>query len=128
MFKRLYSTDSIQDIGTLKSLQDRISRSNVGSSVAEYYDEDRSFITSVVDMYIVELFMEHFGMADVLDNPTINKPPPFDSLDAKRSWYYQQLSDVINTSIFSKTTSDILNEEALIGMYKKNVMFKKFSK
>ena len=83
-FKTLYNDRSAQDIGTLKSLQNRISRSNVDSNVNTHYDAEKDFFISVVDVFIVECFMEFFGMENVNDQPTKNIPPIFENTEQKR--------------------------------------------
>ena len=116
IFKHLYNDDSTQNIGTLKSLQQRISRTNISTNVTSHYDEDRDFVISVVDMYIVELLMEHFGLTDIIDNPTRNIPPQFSSQEDKTKWFWKVMASILETSLFSKATKEVIKEETLTGM------------
>ena len=85
VFKQLYKESSTQDLGTLKSLKERLSRSNVGTNVNEHYDADKDFFVSVSDIHIVEMFLEYFGMDYEFSQPTRNVPPAFVSENEKRS-------------------------------------------
>lgn len=104
IFKTLYCKDSVQDIGTLKSLQERISRSNVNENVNEHYDADKDFFISVTDMYIVECLLEFFGMDDVNSKPSKNIPPDFINDTEKKQWYFQTISKMISQQIFPTYT------------------------
>ncbi|CAC5386827.1 unnamed protein product [Mytilus coruscus] len=76
-----YKQESGQDIGTLKSLQDRLSRKNIGDNVNDHYEANKDFFISVTDMYIVECFLEFFGMGDKYSMPTKHVPPTFNTND-----------------------------------------------
>ncbi|CAC5410860.1 unnamed protein product [Mytilus coruscus] len=72
-----YKQESGQDIGTLKSLQDRLSRKNIGDNVNDHYEANKDFFISVTDMYIVECFLEFFWYGDKYSMPTKHVPPTF---------------------------------------------------
>ena len=97
----LFNASSAQDSGTLKALQNRISRTNVGENINAHYDADKDFFISVVDMHIVECFMEFFGLDDVNSVPTKNIPPEFESEDAKKTWYFGTVGKLIDEFVFS---------------------------
>ena len=115
IFKTLYSSNSVQDIGTLKSLQDRISRTNVNQNINEHYDADKDFVISVTDMYLVECFLEFFGMEDVNARPTKHIPPEFSTIDEKREWYFKVVSSMIGDQIFPDA-SMCQSEELMEGI------------
>ena len=76
-FKILFNEKSVGDRRTLAHLKNIISRTNVNENINSYYDADKDFFASVVDMYIVECVLEHFGMVDVNSAPPIHIPPQF---------------------------------------------------
>lgn len=102
IFKELYDSESGTDIGTLKSLKDRIARTNVKAEVKAAYNQDRDFFISVVDVYITESLLTHFGMDDVLASPTKNVPPKFTSSEEKRQWFFETINNVLDEFVFSK--------------------------
>ncbi|XP_076078863.1 uncharacterized protein LOC143048879 [Mytilus galloprovincialis] len=107
-FKMLYSKESGAELGTLKSFQDRISRSNVGE------DADRDFFISVVDMHIVECILHYFGMESVSSVPTVHVPPSFNNLEEKRQWLFETIGDVISKYVLSDSnTNECWTEEAI---------------
>lgn len=112
-FSTLYDTKSVQDIGTLKSLQNRISRSNVGENVNTHYDADKDFFISVVDVYIVECFMEFFGMDDVNSTPTKHIPPDFEDVEQRKEWYFKTVGELIEQYVFSSSTLDRENDDVI---------------
>ena len=71
-FKIFYNSSTVQELGTLKSLQNRLSRMKIGENMNENYDNNRDFFISVVDAYIVECLMEFFGMENQNSQPTKN--------------------------------------------------------
>ena len=96
VFKTLFKEDSARDNGTLKQMQNLISRSNVGENVNTNYDADKDFFISVVDVYIVECFMEYFGMTSMDGVPSKNAPPDFHSDEEKRSWYFETVGKMLD--------------------------------
>ena len=114
VYSILFSASSSQDSGTLKALQNRISRTNVGENINAHYDADKDFFISVVDMYIVECFMEFFGLEDMNSVPAKNIPPEFESEEAKKTWYFDTVGKLIDQFVFSSTK---LNAEVIEGKY-----------
>ncbi|CAC5423561.1 unnamed protein product [Mytilus coruscus] len=113
-FKMLYSKESGAELGTLKSFQDRISRSNVGEDVKNKYDADKDFFISVVDMHIVECILHYFGMESVSSVPTLHVPPSFNNLEEKRQWFFETIGDVVSQYVLSdSSTNECWTEEAI---------------
>ena len=115
VYKQLYKESSTQDMGTLKSLKERLSRSSVGTNVNEHYDADKDFFMSVTDIHIVEMFLEYFGMDDEYSQPTKNQPPEFISDDERKEWLFRTVRSMLDEHIFSCTKPADDNEEELIG-------------
>lgn len=117
IFKELYNEGSGSNLGTLKSLQDRIARTNVKAEVKTAYNQDRDFFISVTDAYIVECLLTHFGMTDVLSMPTKHVPPTFDTEHEKLKWFYQVIGDMIKTFVFSKADEPLAAVASVQGKY-----------
>ena len=74
-FKRLFSANSVREMGTMKAMQTRIQRSTVNPNVSEAYSADKDFFISVTDAYIVEAVLQYFEMEDTLSRPAKLTPP-----------------------------------------------------
>ena len=98
LFDELYSSTSAGEIGTLKFLQERLSRSCVNSDVKKAYDADKDFIIAVTDIYKALAIMNHFGMNVYTDGPIKNQPTDDDmaSEDNKRKWIYNEMKSILN--------------------------------
>ena len=72
-----------------------------------HYDADKDFFVSVVDVHIVECFMEFFGMQGVNDIPTKNSPPVFDNTDQKKEWYFQMVGKLLDEYVFPNVSDDV---------------------
>lgn len=107
----LFKDGSAQDLGTMKSLQNRISRTVVNANVNAHYDADKDFFISIVDVYIAELFMEHFGMEDANSRPTKNLPPEFTCDEEKQQWYMETVGGMVDEYIFAQ------EQEPVEGIY-----------
>lgn len=124
-FSVLFNDKSAQDSGTLKSLQNRISRSNIGENVDTHYDADKDFFISVVDVHIVECFMEFFGMDDVNATPTRNTAPEFENEDHKRQWYNDTVGRLIDQYVFSSSLLNQTENASVEGNYMFKIKNKK---
>ena len=61
IFNELYDSKSVNEIGTLKFLQDRIWRASVNADVRKAYDPDKEFVLAV------KAVMHHFGVTNYSD-------------------------------------------------------------
>ena len=98
IFHKLYHEDSVQDLGTIKAEQCRISRENIKSDVKNTYDACRDFSVSFIDSYIVEANLEHFGMNTVYSTPTKNLPPA-DATDPEK-WMLSEFEQLVQHSVW----------------------------
>lgn len=105
-FKILFNEKSVGDRGTLAHLKNIISRTNVSENINAHYDADKDFFVSVVDMYIVECVLEHFGMVDVNSAPSIHIPPQFMDDEEKMAWFSKEIGEMIQNEITTKDTKE----------------------
>ncbi|XP_052066118.1 uncharacterized protein LOC127705808 [Mytilus californianus] len=108
-----YRQESGQDIGTLKSLQDRLSRKNIGDNVNDHYEANKDFFISVTDMYIVECFLEFFGMEDKYSMPTKHVPPTFNTNDEMKEWYFSTVEIIVKQHVFLQTITTGAKQQML---------------
>ena len=66
--------NSTREIGTLKYFRERIMRYNVPTTVKNNPDAYEEFFVSVGRAYLVEAFLEFFGMENTESEPTKNLP------------------------------------------------------
>lgn len=67
----------MKELGTLRSLTNRLSRTKIGENLNDNYDNNKDFFISVVDIYIIVCLMEYFGMENQLFIPTKHVPVGF---------------------------------------------------
>ena len=78
--------NSTREIGTLKYFRERIMRYNAPTTVKSNPDAYEEFFVSVGRAYLVEAFLEFFGMENTeSDGPTKNLPDQNASLEAKKT-------------------------------------------
>ena len=116
-FKQLYKEDSVNDIGTMKCEQIRISRTNVDPDVRKAYDNDRDFFISFVDSYITEAVLHFFGMEDIYSAPTRHVPP--DIGGDVCAWMYTSFKQLIDELVAPNMSSAIkaMQGNNVIGKY-----------
>ena len=112
VFKKLYSADSGQDLGTMKSLQDRIQRTNVKLPVKDHYDHDKDFAISFVDAYIVEAILDYFGMDDINSNPKRNFLPEMDDWDGKKEWFKKHFISIVDSYVLPHASESMASSES----------------
>ena len=64
------------------------------------------FFVSVVDMYIVECVLEHFGMVDINSALSIHIPPQFMDDEEKIAWFSKEIGEMIQNKITPKDTKE----------------------
>lgn len=116
VFKILFNSSSVQELGTLRSLQNRLSRTKIGENLNDNYENNKDFFISVVDTYIIECLMEYFGMENQLSVPTKHVPVEFTCDEEKQSWFYSSVMEMFNKYIFPKRQYPNGSEEQVIGM------------
>ena len=88
------------EIGTLKYFRERIMRYNVPATVKNNPDAYEEFFTSVGRVYLVEAFLEFFGMETIESQPTKNMPPQNSSMDFKRQHFDNKFESFVNYHMF----------------------------
>ncbi|XP_070532786.1 uncharacterized protein [Ptychodera flava] len=102
-YKVLYKENSVQEIGTMRSEQQRILRRTVTAEVQRDYDADAEFAISFIDAYITEALMEYFGLETTNSTPTRNRPPPdLVNADDCRMWMNSTFLDLIDQFVWPK--------------------------
>jgi hypothetical protein len=107
IFKELYKSSSVAECGTLKFIQDRLSRKSVNEDVKKAYDADKEFIIAVNDIYSVVSIMQHFGMSAYTDQPTKNMCPCDCSEQDEYEWFVKEMRSIVNTICLN---TDYLND------------------
>ena len=97
VFNELYSTGSSGDIGTLKFMQERLSRSSVNADVSKAYDADKDFLMAVTDIYLAEAVMEHFGLDSYTSKPSKNVLPEGLTSEAKCKWLLNEIKSMLTS-------------------------------
>ena len=68
-FDKLFLSQSACKVGTLKYLQERLSRKTVNGNVKNEYDALESFMCYVTEIYCSLAIVKHFGMTSVFGKP-----------------------------------------------------------
>lgn len=111
-FDVLYKKDSVHDQGSLRALQNIISRDNVNENIGAHYEADKDFFLSVVDVYIVELLLEYFGMETVYSTPTNHVPPTvFENDEQKNEWFTKTFGELLDEYLFERLQQTNENTE-----------------
>ena len=97
IFNELYDSKSINEIGSLKFLQDRMCRVSVNADVKMAYDPDKEFVLAVKDAYCAAAVTHHFGMTNYSDMLLKNVCP--DSQSDVIDWFKEQLTVIVNSVI-----------------------------
>ena len=93
--------NSTREIGTLKNFRERIMRYNVPTTVKNNPDAYEEFFVSVGRAYLVEAFLEFFGMENTeSDGPTKNLPEQNASLEAKKEHFDKVLGKFVDYHVF----------------------------
>ena len=101
-FDVLYRKDSANDQGTLRALQNIISRDSVDDNINAHYDADKDFFLSVVDVHIVEVILEYFGMETVYSEPSSHVPTVFENDLQKKEWFFKTFGDLLDSYLFER--------------------------
>ena len=91
---------SAREIGTLKYFRERIMRYNVPTTVKNNPDAYEEFFVSVGRAYLVEAFLEFFGMENIESEPTKNLPEQNASMEAKNEHFDKVLGKFVNYHVF----------------------------
>ena len=75
-------------------------RYNVPATVKNNPDAYEEFFTSVGRVYLVEAFLEFFGMETIESQPTKNMPPQNSSMDFKRQHFDNKFEHFVNYHVF----------------------------
>ena len=92
--------NSAREIGTLKYFRERIMRYNVPATVKNNPDAYEEFFSSVGRVYLVEAFLEFFGMETIDSAPTKNLPDPSASVEAKKEHFDQVIGKFVDYHVF----------------------------
>ena len=95
--------NSTREIGTLEYFRERIIRYNVPTTVHIKNNPDayEEFFVSVRRAYLVEAFLEFFGMENTeSDGPTKNSPEQNASLEAKKEHFDKVLGKFVDYHVF----------------------------
>lgn len=65
IFNRLFKSDSVREIGTLRNLKERLGRKQVSDDVKNAFDADNEFLKTVTRAYVILAALQYFGMADI---------------------------------------------------------------
>ncbi|XP_061184242.1 uncharacterized protein LOC133192263 [Saccostrea echinata] len=114
VFKVFFNSTSVQEIGTLKSLQNRLSRTKIGENLNDNYDSNKDFFISVVDAYIIECIMEFFGMDDQHSRPTKHIPEEFGNDEEKQSWFFDTIGEMLDRYIFPTKQYPMRSEQQVL--------------
>ena len=104
-FDVLYRKDSVNDQGTLRTLQNKISRDNVDDDINAHYDAAKAFFVSVVDVYTVEVILEYFGMDNIYSEPSSHALPNVFENDEEKTKCFLNLLESCLTSTCSDDCS-----------------------
>ena len=96
----LMNQNSTREIGTLKYFRERIMHYNVPTTVKNNPDAYEEFFVSVGRAYLVEAFLEFFGMEDTESEPTKNLPEQNASLEAKKEHFDKVLGKFVDYHVF----------------------------
>ena len=88
--------NSTREIGTLKYFRERIMRYNVPTTVKNNPDAYEEFFVSVGRAYLVEAFLEFFGMENTESEPTKNLPEQNASLEARKEHFDKVLGKFVD--------------------------------
>lgn len=91
---------SSREIGTLKYFRERIMRYNVPATVKNNPEAYEEFFTSVGRVYLVEAFLEFFGMESLESLPTKNMPEQNASIEVKKQHFDKVLEQFVNYYVF----------------------------
>ena len=91
---------SAREIGTLKYFREWIMRYNVPTTVKNNPDAYEEFFVSVGRAYLVEAFLEFFGMENIESEPTKNLPEQNASMEAKKEHFDKVLGKFVNYHVF----------------------------
>ena len=92
--------NSAREIGTLKYFRERIMRFNVPTTVQNNPDANEEFFVSVGRAYLVETFLEFFGMENAESEPTKNLPEQNASVEAKKEHFDKVLEKFVDYHVF----------------------------
>ena len=96
----LMNQNSTREIGTLKYFRERIMHYNVPTTVKNNPDAYEEFFVSVGRAYLVEAFLEFFGVENTEIEPTKNLPEQNVSLEAKKEHFDKVLGKFVDYHVF----------------------------
>ena len=94
MTAELYNKQSTE-LGTLKSLKERLFRHSFTANIKAAYDPAKEFINSVMTSYLVAALMNYFGMEGNNDPPTKHKPPENATDVELKEWFQHSMKAVV---------------------------------
>lgn len=92
--------NSAREIGTLKYFRERIMRYNVPATVKNNPDAYEEFFVSVGRAYLVEAFLEFFGMENIGSEPTKNLPERNASMQGKKEHFDKVFGKFVDYYVF----------------------------
>jgi hypothetical protein len=69
VFNRLYKTQSVAEVGTLRNLKEKLGRKQVNDDVKNSFDADSQFLDTVCRAHVVLAALDYFSMNSINDNP-----------------------------------------------------------
>ena len=108
IFNRLYNHNSVQEVGTLRNLKERLARKQVKDDVNNNYDADAAFFNSVTRAYVLIATMEYFSMTHINDSI---KRHTIKCKQSDSEWFVLCIKDIVKTFI-------IQHPSTVIGLYK----------
>lgn len=97
---------SAREIETLKYFRERIMRYNVPTTVKNNPDAYEEFFTSVGRAYLVEAFLEFFGMDNTESVPTKNMPENNATMEEKKQHFDNVIGQFVDYHVFHSGVSD----------------------
>ncbi|KAJ7323101.1 hypothetical protein OS493_032673 [Desmophyllum pertusum] len=102
----LMKQSSAREIETLKYFRERIMRYNVPTTVKNNPDAYEEFFTSVGRAYLVEAFLEFFGMDNTESVPTKNMPENNATMEEKKQHFDNVIGQFVDYHVFHSGVSD----------------------
>lgn len=101
-FKDLFRASSVCEVGTLKFIQQSLSRASVNGDVKKHYDAHKEFICDVTDIYSALAVMNHFGMTSVHGQPSRCIPDPEWSESQRYNWFMSEISSLAGSLLHTE--------------------------
>lgn len=101
---------SVREVGTLKYFRERVMRYNVHPDIKKDIDAFQDFFLSVGKAYLMEAFLEFFGMNSVQDSPTTHIPRLRQSRMEENDYFNDVFGEFVDKYVFQSDIDTMQTE------------------